>query len=543
MKSPVPLTLSALFGFALSAGLFLLGCARRETPVEAGIRTQTLLVGNNAEPASLDPHLATMITDQSILLALFEGLTALDEKTARPVPAVAERWDISPDGLVYTFHLRPTAHWSNGDPVTAHDFAFAFQRVLLPRLGAPSAYMLWSIKNAEAFNAGKLADFSAVGVEAVDAVTLRLTLERPTPYLPALAAHTTWMPLHRSTLEKFRAVDDRNAAWTRPGALVGNGAFTLAEWRPNDRIIVTKNPYYWDAGHNRLERVVFFPTESPDVEERNFRAGQMHLTTGIPIQKIARYRERKPAWLRVDPLFATWYLCFNVTKPPLDNPKVRRALALAIDREAIVRSVFANSRRPAVHFTPPDLAGYTARARVPTDFAAARRLLAEAGFPGGEGLPEIEVQADNYVEQPKTAEAIQEMWRRELGVRLRIAVLEAKTKMQNRQTKSYTVSFAMWNADFADPASFLEVFVTNGGNNVTGWSHPGYDRLIADASRTLDQDRRFEMFQQAEALLLEEASIAPLYFDAQTYLIHPTVKNWEPAVLGFHRYQRVWLEP
>jgi oligopeptide transport system substrate-binding protein len=524
--------------------LFLLGCARRETPVEAGIRTQTLLVGSGAEPASLDPQLAVMYYDQRILPALFEGLTAIDERTARPVPAVAESWDVSSDGLVYTFHLRPNARWSNGDPVTAHDFAFAFQRILLPKLGAPYCYMLWPIKNAEAFNAGKLADFSAVGVEAVDAVTLRLTLERPTPYLPALAAHNTWMPLHRATLEKFRAVDDRNAAWTRPGALVGNGAFTLAEWRPNDRIIVTRNPYHWDNGHNRLERVVFFPTESPEVEEHGFRAGQVHLTTSLPMAKIAGYRARDPAKLRIDPLLATYYLDFNVARPPLDRVKVRRALALAIDREGIVRAVFAGSRLPAACLIPPGCAGYNARARVPTDFAAARRLLAEAGFPGGQGLPEMAVRLGiNVPEWTRVVEAIQETWRRELGVRITLEPLEQRTWLQYMQSHDYAIAFTGWIADFADPATFFEVHVTNGGNNWTGWSHPGYDRLIADASRTLDQDRRFEMFQQAEALLLEEAPLAPLYFDAQAYLIHPAVKNWEPAVLGLHRYQRVWLEP
>ncbi len=533
----------ALVPFALAALLALAGCGRSETQAEAGVRTQTLLVGSGAEPVSLDPHVTTMYYDMRILPALFEGLTAIDEKTAQPVPAVAESWDVSSDGLVYTFHLRPNARWSNGDPVTAHDFAFAYQRILLPKLGATYCYMLWPIKNAQAFNAGKLADFAAVGVEAVDAVTLRLTLERPTPYLPALAAHQTWMPVHRATLEKFHAVDDRNAAWTRPGALVGNGAFTLAVWKPNDRIIVTRNPYHWDNGRNRLERVVFFPTESSEVEERNFRAGQVHLTTSLPMAKITGYRARDPARLRIDPLLATNYLDFNVARPPLNRAKVRRALSLAIDRESIMRAVFAGSRLPAACLIPPGCAGYTVQARVPTDFAAARRLLAEAGFPGGKGLPEMGVRLGiNVSEWTRVLEAIQETWRRELGVRITLEPLEAKTWLQYMQAHNYAIAFTGWIADFADPATFFEVHVTNGGNNWTGWSNPEYDRLIGDASRTLNQGRRFEVLQQAEALLLEEASIAPLYFDAQTYLIHPAVKNWEPAVLGLHRFQKVWLE-
>jgi oligopeptide transport system substrate-binding protein len=182
-----------LIATALAPLLALTACTKRETAVEAGIRTQTLLVGNFGEPGSLDPHVAVLMNDQRILMALCEGLTALDEQTMRPVPAVAERWDVSPDGLVYTFHLRSSARWSNGDPVTAADFAFAFQRILKPEFGAPYAYMLHPIKNAEAFSTGSIRDFSAVGVVAVDEHTLRLTLERPTPHLPALAAHSTWL--------------------------------------------------------------------------------------------------------------------------------------------------------------------------------------------------------------------------------------------------------------------------------------------------------------------------------------------------------------
>ena len=211
---------SVLRGASLAAGLFTVagailflvaGCARRETQAEAGLRTQTLLVGNNSEPASLDPHIVNLYNDQRIVLALFEGLTATDEETSQPVPAVAERWEVSPDGLIYTFHLRANARWSNGDPVTAHDFAFSFQRILSPKLGARPSYMLWPIKNAEAFNGGKIPDFAAVGVEALDDRTLRLTLERPTPYLPTLAAVSMWAPVHRATLEKFSAIDDRNS--------------------------------------------------------------------------------------------------------------------------------------------------------------------------------------------------------------------------------------------------------------------------------------------------------------------------------------------
>ena len=528
--------------FWLVISVALTGCTRRESAVDAAIATKTLLIGNLAEPADLDPHLVTAYTDQNITIALFEGLTAIDEATARAVPAVAERWDVSADALTYTFHLRPTARWSNGEPVTAHDFVYSIQRILAPQLAAENAYMLWSIKNAQPFNAGRETDFGAVGVTSVDDQTLRITLERPTPYLLALAAHPTWFPVHRPTIEKFGRIDERSTAWTRPGNLVGNGAFSLTEWSPNARITVAKNPHYWDAAQNQLEQVVFFPTDNPDAEERAFRAGQLHLTFGLPVEKIAGYRERTPEQLRLDPFLQTYFLRFNVTRAPLDNPKVRRALSLAIDRAVIAQHVLRDSRMPALHLTPPNCAGYTSRATVETDVATARRLLSEAGHPNGEGLPVIEIQVRNDSGLPKVIEAIQAMWQRELGVKVAITALEQKTTLQNEQSLNYAISFSAWAGDFADPATFLELFVGGGGNNWTGWADARYDGLIGAAAGDLDPLRRMERFQQAEALLLESAPIAPIYFGARVYAIHPAVNNWQPALLGFHRYQLIRLE-
>jgi oligopeptide transport system substrate-binding protein len=536
MKTP------RLIATALAALLVLAACGKRETAVEAGIRTQTLIVGNGWEPGSLDPHVAVSSGEGCIFKALFEGLTALDEQTTRPVPAVAERWDVSSDGLVYTFHLRSSARWSNGDAVTATDFAFAFQRILKPKFGAPYAYMLYPIKNAEAFNRGKMRDFSSVGVAAVDEHTLRLTLEQPTPHLPALAAHWAWLPLHRPTLEKHRAVDSRTAPWTRPGFLVGNGPFALTEWRADVHIVAEKSLHYWDAPRTRLQRIVFLPTDKTEVEEHNFRAGQTHVTNGVPTAKIAVFCEREPARLRLDPVLATSFLQFNVTKAPFDNQKVRRALALAIDRAGIVRAVFADSCRPAEHLTPPNCGGYTARARVPTDFAAARRLLVEAGFPAGRGLPVVEIKIGNRTERLRIAEVLQETWRRELGVDCTIATKESKTVLQELQTLDYSIAINGLLADFADPANFLEMSLGKGGYNWTGWANPDYDRLLAEAVRIQDHERRFAHFQQAEALLLEEAPIAPVWFDTHAYLIHPAVQGWVPAPLRLRRYQYVWLE-
>jgi oligopeptide transport system substrate-binding protein len=532
----------ALCALVASCAVLFSSCTRRELPVDAATSSHTLLLGNLAEPSDLDPQIDVAYTDQNILMALFEGLTALDEKTSLPVPAVAERWDVSPDGLVYTFHLRSNARWSSGDPITADDFVYSFRRILAPALAAEYSYMLWPIRNAEAFNTGKLINFADVGVAAVDASTLRITLQRPTPYLLSLAAHPTWFPVQRETIEKFGHIDQRSTPWTRPGNLVGNGAFLLSEWSPNSRIIVSKNPRYWDAAHTGLERVIFYPTEKPDDEERGFRAGQVHLTYGIPIDKIARFRNDAPAELRLDPFLQTHFLRFNVTKPPLNNPKVRRALALAIDRDSISHHILRDSRPVATHFTPSDCAGYTARASISTDYAEARRLLDEAGFPGGKGLPVFDLQVLNDDVQPKVTEAIQAMWLKELGVHIAIAPFEQKTWVQNQQSLNYTISFASWAGDFVDPSTFLDLFVKQGGNNWTGWGDADYDAMILEAARTLDPAARFEVFQKAEALLLAQSPITPLYFGARTYLISPVVKNWQPSLLGFHRYQEIRLE-
>jgi oligopeptide transport system substrate-binding protein len=521
---------------------FGVGCSPRVTPAEEGVHSRTLLLGNQSEPADLDPHLAQSFTDGNILNALFEGLTVLDERSSQPLPGAAERWQASADGLTWTFHLRPGLQWSNGDPLTARDFVYSFRRILTPALGATYAYMLWPIDQAEAFNRGDLTDFNAVGVQAPDDLTLVIRLAQPTPYLAALATHATWFPVHQASLERWGDGGRRGSAWTRPGNLVGNGSFTLAEWVPNARLVVAKNPRYWDAANTQLERVVFLPIESAEVEERAFRTGQLHITFATPPSKIPALQQRDPSPLRIDPLLNTWYLNFNTARPPLDQPRVRRALALAIDREAISRAVFNGSRLPAPSFTPPNCGGYDPRAQVPLDYAAARRLLEEAGYPRGEGLPVMPMQVLNDSFLPRVAETIQEMWQRELGVRITIEPFEQKTWLQNQQSKSHTLGLMGWVADFADPITFLELFTSENGNNWTNWSHAEYDRLVTTANAAPDATARLEQFQQAEEILLTEAPITPVVFGARTHLIHPAVIGWEPAPLGFHRFQRVRLE-
>ncbi|HEY5079392.1 MAG TPA: peptide ABC transporter substrate-binding protein, partial [Opitutaceae bacterium] len=324
--------------------------------------------------------------------------------------------------------------------------------------------------------------------------------------------------------------------------LVGNGPFTLLEWQPNARVVVQRNAAYWNAAAVTLSRIVFFPTESPDVEEREFRSGQVHVTYALPVAKIAGYRRDHPGELRVDPFLQTFFLRFNVNRPPFDDPRVRRALSLAIDRDAIALRVLSGAYPAAHSFTPPDCGGYTAVARVDRDIAQAQRLLAEAGHPGGKGIAPFEVQARNDEVQPPVMEAIQAMWEKELGIHATVAPIEQKTWLQNQQTLNYTVSTSAWAGDFLDPVTFLDLFVTAGGNNWTGWGDKAYDGLIEGAALERDPAARLGLFQEAERLLLERGPVAPLYYGAHSYLIDPAVKGWTPALLGYHRYAFVRLE-
>jgi oligopeptide transport system substrate-binding protein len=530
------------WGLWLLAVSVLTGCGRRETPVQTGIRDQVLYLGNGSEPRDLDPHVVVSFNDFNIVVALFEGLTRIDEATSRPIPAVAERWETSADGLAWRFHLRSDARWSNGNPVTARDFVFGVRRALSPRLASEYAYALYPIRNARAFNTGQLTDFSQVGVRASDDHTLEIALAQPTPWLAAAATLPVWFPAHKTSIERLGAFDDRNVPWTRPEKMVCNGPFLLKEWSPGNRVVVDRNPDYWDARTVRLQRIVFYPIENASTQEAAFRAGQLHLTSDVPLSKIAAYRRDHPAALRIDPFMDTAFLRFNAGRKPLADVRVRQALARAFDRAALVREVTLGGQQPAHCLTPPGIPGYTPRATVPDDFAAARRLLATAGYPGGHGFPHVEIQFATLELNQRLLEAVQQMWRRELGIEVGLANKEQRVWLNDERQLNYDISFAHWIGDYVDPSTYLELFTSDSGNNSTGWSSGSYDRLVATAGAELDASRRSELYQQAEALLIDEAPMAPIFFGTRVFLCHPSVRNWRPALLGIHQYQDVYLE-
>jgi oligopeptide transport system substrate-binding protein len=529
--------------FALAC-LPLLACRQSSTQVERSARRQILEYGNAAEPSSIDPSLIASTYDATIVYALCEGLLSYDPRDLHPTPGVAERWETNGDLTRWTFHLRKQSRWSDGDPVTADDFVYAYRRMLSPKLGSSSAYILFCLKNAEAYYTGKLSDFGQVGAHAADRQTLVLDLRAPTPYFPTMVCQANWFPIHRAAIEKFGAMDDGGTLWTRPGNYVGNGAFILTEWTPNKVLRVEKSLTYWNRGAVKLQGCNFYPIDDRAAEERSFRSGQLHVTQLVPKDKIPAYRTDPSGVLREFPTSATFYLRLNVRKAPLNDVRVRRALALAIDRDAIAAHVLKGGETVADSLTPPGTGGFTARVSHRFDASEARRLLAEAGYPDGKGFPKLDyLYSYSGGGRSAIAETIQGMWRKNLGIEMTLTSQEFRVWADSLQKGDYTVSYNVWIADYLDPSTFIDLMVTNSSNNTTGWSNPEYDRLDGVAAATADNAKRFECFQACEELLSGECPIIPLFFNTGNRLVRTEVRGWYDNPLDVHPLGAVYLEP
>ncbi len=527
----------------LSIFSLLLGCAKQESRVVQGNRAQILHKGNGQEPEDLDPHIINGISEYNIISALLEGLVSEDPQTLQPIPGIAEYWEISDDRRVYTFYLRPDAKWSNGDSVTASDFAFSYRRILSPKLGSTYAYMLYPLQHAKSFHEGSITDFTQVGVKAINDQILQLTLTHPTPYFLSLLNHWTWLPVHPATILKFGKIHQRGTIWTRPKNFVGNGPFILDIWKVDQVIIVKRNEQYWDADTVRLNAIHFYPISNPTTEERAFRAGKLHITHQLAFNKIEVYQQQQPECLRIDPYLATYFYCINVNRPPLDNPKVRQALALAIDRKSIVENVLKGGQKPALYFTPPNTAGYTSETSMTPNLQKATQLLAEAGYPNGTGFPKIELLYNTSENHRTIAEAIQQMWKKNLHIDISLINQEWKVYINTRRQQDFDLCRFGWTGDYLDPNTFLDMWTSDGGNNAAGWSNVMYDKMIEHAAEISDPNLRFELFQKAENILLTELPIIPIYFYTTVYLTQPGVKNWHPTILDHHPYKYVYLEP
>lgn len=496
-----------------------------------------LRVNVGAEVEDLDPQLVTGVPEHRVNAALFEGLADLDMGTMKPVPAAAESWEISADGLIYTFKIRANAKWSNGDPVTAADFTYSYERLLSPKFAAEYAYMLHCIKNAKAFNEGTITDFAQVGAMALDAQTLQLTLEHPTPYLLSMQMHQSWFPVHKATVEKHGAMTDRHTKWTQPGNHVSNGPFRLAEWRPGEVIRVLPNEHYWDKDSLKLKEIAFHAISDLMTEERSFRSGALDLTESLMPRLVETYRRENPKVLRVEPYLGTYFYRFNTTKPPLNDKRVRQALSLAIDRTVVTDSILKSGEEEAYAFVPPGMGDYTSTAKTSEDLEKAKALLAEAGYPNGAGFPEISVLYNTSEMHKTIAEALQSMWKNKLGINVSLLNQDWKVYLSSTHNLDYMVARAAWIADFVDPINYLELFLKDGGNNQTGWSNEEYERLLRAAYAEPDTAKRMQYMQQAEQVLMDEMPIMPIYFYTFRYLQAERVQGYRANPLGYRRWK------
>ena len=475
--------------------------------------------------------------------ALFEGLVTNNYESDTIVePGVAESWSSNEDFTVWDFKLRKDAKWSNGDPVTSADFIYAYNRMLHPDLASPYASMLWFMKNAEAFNNGKITDFSEVGIEASGDFDLRITLHSPTPYFLQVLKHTSWLPVRKSTVEKFGTMTDQFTLWQRPGNHVGNGPFMLESWKINRSVVVVPNPHYWDRDTVKLSKISFFPIPNEYTEERAFSDNQIHATYTVAPSLIPYYEKNFPELIKIEPYAGSYFYRFNVKHKPLDDPKVRRALALAIDRKAIVEQVTLGGQLPATAFTPPTEGGYIPDPRISFDPEEARRLLSEAGYPDGKGFPGFKLTYNTLDSHRNIAVAIQDMWKRELNIdNIELLNQEWKVFQVTVIDQKYDVARAGWIGDYTDPTTFLNIWRPGDTNNNTGWASEPYAKALAEASQISDAAARDAKLREAENILMDDLPVLPLYWYTRVYLKSPDIVNWDPLILDNHPYKYIDL--
>jgi oligopeptide transport system substrate-binding protein len=500
---------------------------------------QVLRYALEAEPATLDPAKSTAIPESLVELQLFEGLTRLDDKD-QPSPGAAEKWDISPDGLKYVFYLRADAKWSNGDPVTANDFEFAWKRALNPDFASENAYMLFPIKNAQAYNEKKLGP-EAVGIKVLNEHALEITLEKPTAYFLSLAAFHAFYPINQ------KIVSANSANWaTDVTTLIGNGPFKITNWIHNGQIDFAKNDQYWDAAAVKLAKMQWPISDSQPTRLALVENNQADMMVEPPV--VDHDRLNQGGLLKIAPYLGTYYYVFNSQKAPFDNPKVRKALSLAINREALVTNVIKGGKKPAYAWVAPGLAnpasGKDFREEggnyVLEDVTLAKKLLAEAGYPDGKGLPPITILFNTGEMHKAVGEAIQEMWKQNLGISVTLTNQESKVFLDSRSQGEFQVARASWIGDYADPMTFMDVF--KDPSNDAKYSNPTYNHLVEEAQSTMDQKIRMQAMHDAEKLLFDDAVILPIYYTTQPYVARPYVKGYFWSVLGLADFKTAYIE-
>ena len=533
---------------AATVAIVLAGCDARgsDAPARVGGATghalaahQVLHLGNGTEIQTLDPHRNEDVSGSNVLRDLYEGLVN-EAPNGDPEPGAAASWTVSEDGKTYVFALRRNARWSNGDPVTADDFVYSFRRSADPKTLSAYSFILSPIEDADEIAAGRLPP-ERIGVRALDDYTLEIRLANATPYFLGLLAHSTTYPVHRASVEKY------GAKFTRPGNLVGNGAFRLDEWVVQSHIKLVRNPYYWDDAHTTLQEVYFYPTENVPAELQRYRANDLDYTYDISTAQLRWIKQHIPNELFVEPYLGSYYYGFNTTKPPFkDNPKLRRALSLAIDREVIVEQILGAGQLPAYGWVPP-VHHYEPQQMVEASWtheqrdAEARRLYAEAGY-SAENPLRTEIMFNTNEDHRRIAVAIATMWKRVLGVEATISNQEWKVFIDTRTQKAATQVFrGSWIGDYDDAFTFAELMRSTSGQNDQGYDNTEYDRLLDAAQAELDLDARAKLLERAERVLLADMPIIPLYFYVSKHMIKPWVQGRQSNIMDHDLHKRFYV--
>lgn len=500
---------------------------------------QDIQIGNGpGDPKDLDPQIVTSNNEGHIIRNLFEGLVVKDPQTAEPVPGVALSWKISKDGKLYQFKLNPKAKWSDGTPVTAEDFVYSWTRLLDPKTAAQAAFLAYGIQNAQDFNTGKLKDPKKLGLKAVSPQVFEVTLEKSVPYFLQLVSHYNFYPVSKASIEKH------GVKWSRPENMISNGPFILSKWETNKVITLKKNPHYWEKEKVQLETVNFYNLK-PETEEKMFRTGKLHSISEVPIDLIPYWEKDKTGSFHKKPYLGVYYYWFNITKPPLDNLLVRRALNLAIDREKITKFVTKGNQEPATAFVPPGCGGYEGKPVLPKDgheIDKAKKYLAQAGFRDGKGFPKIQLAYNTNENIKKIAEATQAMWKENLGIDVELVNMDWKVLLDTIAQKDYFIGRTSWTADYNDPTTFLNMFLSFSDANHSGWKNAEFDKWMNESENEMSPKKRIELLKRAETVLMSELPMLPIYYFTRFTLRTPKVVGWYDNVEDVHPLKEVFLK-
>lgn len=496
--------------------------------VPAGVQLadkQSLVRNNGAEVQSLDPHKIEGVPESNINRDLFEGLVIGDIQ-GHPIPGAAESWD-NKDFKVWTFHLRKDAKWSDGTPVTAQDFVYSWQRLADPKTASPYAsYLQYGhLLNVDDIIAGKK-PITDLGVKAIDDKTFEVTLSEPVPYFYKLLVHPSVSPVPKAAIEKY------GEKWTQPANIVTNGAYKLKDWVVNERIVLERNPQYWDNAKTVINQVTYLPISSEVTDVNRYRSGEIDMTyNNMPIELFQKLKKEIPQEVHVDPYLCTYYYEINNQKAPFTDARVRTALKMALDRDIIVNKVKNQGDLPAYSYTPP----YTDGMKVvkPEWFTwsqdkrneEAKKLLAEAGYTADKPLT-FNLLYNTSDLHKKLAIAVASIWKKNLGANVKLENQEWKTFLDNRHQGTFDVARAGWCADYNEPTSFLNTMLSDSSNNTSHYKSPAFDKIIAETLQTNDDAKRADLYAQAEQQLDKDSVIVPVFYYVNARLVKPWVGGY-----------------